>query len=159
MRLLRYLVLFALVAFVVWPYYHIFRIDNALGRGDMQALEQFLDVPAIRRNYKERLERGLGLRPELRDTDDMARMRQNLQRLGDVALERTITPEWVRDTLRQAAAAATDARAPYFMGAVTFAFFDSYDRFLIRLGRLGRDASHVRMGFRDWTWRITDIIR
>jgi len=56
----RYLVLFALVAFIVWPYYYVFRLDNALGRDDMQALEQLLDIPAIRRNYKERLKGGLG---------------------------------------------------------------------------------------------------
>ncbi len=60
MRPLRYLVLFALVAFIVWPYYHLFRLDNALGRDDMRTLEQLLDMPAIRRNYKERLEDDLG---------------------------------------------------------------------------------------------------
>ncbi|MCB2263619.1 MAG: DUF2939 domain-containing protein [Candidatus Thiosymbion ectosymbiont of Robbea hypermnestra] len=159
MRLLRYLILFALVAFVVWPYYHVFRIDNALGKGDMRALEQFLDLPAIRRNHKERLEGGLGLRPDPRDTEGMAWLRQNLQRLGDSALEQTITPEWARDTLRKAAADVTDKQAPYFMGAITFAFFESYDRFLIRLGELGQNATHVRMGLQDWTWRVTDIIR
>jgi len=163
MRLLRYLVLFALVAFVAWPYYQVFRLDDALGEGDLRALEQFLDVPAIRRNYKQRLESGLEfLQSDLRDADNpLVRLQseQNLQRLGDAALEQTITLEWARDTLREAAATATDKRPPYFMAAITFAFFESYDRFLIRLGEFGEHPTHVRMRLQDKTWRITDIIR
>jgi len=45
------------------------------------------------------------------------------------------------------------------MAAITFAFFESYDRFLIRLGDLGKNATHVRMTLQDKTWQITDIIR
>jgi hypothetical protein len=74
-------------------------------------------------------------------------------------LEQTITLEWVRDTLKEAAARATDKRPPYFMAAVTFAFFESYDSFIIRLGELGRNATHVRMRLEDKSWRVTDIIR
>jgi len=161
MRLLRYLLLFALVAFIVWPYYHVYRLDNALGLNDMRTLEQLLDIPAIRRNYKERLEGGLSLpQPHPQDTDNpLAWLQQNLWRLGDAALEQAITLLWARDTLKEAAAQATDRRPPYFMAAITFAFFESYDRFLIRLGDLGKNATHVRMTLQDKTWQITDIIR
>jgi len=160
MRFLRYLLLFALIAFIAWPYYQVYRLDNALGRDDMQNLEQLLDIPAIRRNYKERLQGGLSLpRPLPRDTDkSLAWLQQGLRNLGDTALEQAITLPWARDTLKQAAAQATDRRPPYFMAAITFAFFESYDRFLIRLGDLGKNATHVRMTLQDKTWRITDII-
>jgi hypothetical protein len=158
MRILGYLVLFALIAFVVWPYYQIFRLDDALGTDDMSALVQLVDVPAIRSNYKERLEGGLGLQP--RDTGSaLVWLQQNLRRLGDAALEQVITLEWARDALKQAAANATDKKPPYFLAAVTFAFFESYDSFIIRLGELGRNATHVRMRLRDNTWQVTDIIR
>jgi hypothetical protein len=162
MRVLGYLVFFALVAFVVWPYYQIFRLDEALGKNDMQALEQLVDVPAIRRNYKERLEGGLGLQPNPRPRDAesaLAWLQQNLQRLGDAALEQAITLDWVRDTLKEAAASATTKRPPYFLAAVTFACFESYDKFLIRLGELGENATHVRMTLEGKSWRVTDIIR
>jgi len=158
MRLLRYLILFALVAFIVWPYYHVFRIDYALGRDDMQSLEQLLDIPAIRRNYKERLEGGLGFPQPQGANNFLARLQENLWRLGDTALEQTITLPWARDTLKEAAAQATDQQSPYFMAAITFAFFESYDRFLIRLGELGKNATHVRMTLQDYTWQVTDII-
>jgi len=101
MRIFGYLVLLALIAFVAWPYYEMFRLDDALGDNDMQALGQLVDLPAIRRNYKERLGKGLGLEPGRRDPNRaLAWLQQNLQRLGDAALEKTITLEWVRDTLQ-----------------------------------------------------------
>jgi hypothetical protein len=160
MRILGYLVLLALIAFLAWPYYQIFRLDDALGKNDMAALAELVDIPAIRRNYKERLQDGLGLGPASQDAGSaLAWLQQNLQRLGDAALEQTITLEWVRDTLKEAAARATDKRPPYFMAAVTFAFFESYDSFIIRLGELGRNATHVRMRLEDKSWRVTDIIR
>ena len=160
MRVLGYLVFFALVAFVVWPYYQIFRLDGALGKNDMQALEQLVDVPAIRRNYKERLEGGLGLQPNPQDADSaLAWLQRNVQRLGDAALEQAITLDWVRDTLKEAAASATTKQPPYFLAAITFACFESYDSFLIRLGELGKNATHVRMRLEDKSWRVTDIIR
>ena len=160
MRILGYLILFALVAFVAWPYYQIFRLDEALGKDDMRTLENLVDIPAIRRNYKERLEGGLGLQPDPQDAGSaLAWLQQNLRRLGDAALEQTITLEWARDTLKEAAARATDRQPPYFMAAITFAFFESYNSFLIRLGELGRNATHVRMTLEDNTWKVTDIIR
>jgi hypothetical protein len=159
MRIFGYLVLLALIAFVAWPYYEMFRLDDALGDNDMQALGQLVDLPAIRRNYKERLGKGLGLEPGRRDPNRaLAWLQQNLQRLGDAALEKTITLEWVRDTLQDAAARVTDKKPPYFLAAVTFAFFESYDSFIIRLGVLGENATHVRMRLKDNSWHVTDII-
>jgi hypothetical protein len=160
MRILGYLVLLALAAFLAWPYYEVFRLDDALGKDDVRTLEKLVDIPAIRRNYKQRLEGGLGLQPVPQEPGSaLAWLQQNLQRLGDAALEQTITLEWVRDTLKEAAARATDKRPPYFLAAVTFAFFESYDSFIIRLGELGRNATHVRMRLEDKSWRVTDIIR
>jgi len=161
MRLLRYLILFALVAFGVWPYYHLYRLDVALGSSDPRALEQLVDIPAIRRNYKERLEDNLDFRsrPSLAADNALTWLQQNLQHRGDAALGQAITLEWVRDTLQQATTRATDRRSPYLMAAIDFAFFESYDRFLVRLGELGKDATHIRMTLQDKTWQVTNIIR
>lgn len=158
MRILGYLTLFGFVAFVVWPYYHVYRLDDALGKDDLRTLEQLVDVQAIRGNYKKRLEGGLGLQPQDAGSA-LAWMQQNLQRLGDAALEQTITLDWTRDTLKEAAARATERKPPYFMAAVSFAFFESYDSFIVRLGELGRNATHVRMRLEGKTWRVTDIVR
>lgn len=160
MRLVGYLFLFALVAFGAWPYYQIFRLDEALTKNDMTTLGELVDVQGIRRNFKERLEGGLGIRPQVRDPGDaLAWLEQNLRRLGDTALEQAITLEWARDTLKEAAARSTNKQPPHFSSGIAFAFFESYSSFIIRLGELGRNATHVRMTLHDNTWRVTDIIR
>jgi hypothetical protein len=161
MRFIGYLLIVLLIVYGAWPYYHLYRLDDALGRDDIPALTRLIDVQSIRANYKERLEQGLGLGalPQPLDTaSPLAWLQQNLQRLGDAALEQTITLEWVRDTLKRAAAEASEKDPPYFLAGIDFAFFESYDSFLIRLGELGENATHVRMRLEGTTWRVTDII-
>ena len=160
MRLLGYLFLILIIVFGVWPYYHLYRLDDALGRDDVPALSRLIDVGTLRENYKHRLERGLGLQGGGENpTGALLWLQQNLGRLGDAALEQTITLEWARDSLKAAAAAATDERPAYFLAGVDFAFFESWDSFIVRLGELGAGATHVRLRLQDTTWRVTDIIR
>lgn len=160
MRLLGSLFFVLIVVFVVWPYYHLYRLDNALGKDDMNALSQLVDIEAVRANYKRRLERGIGMQDQSQHPGSaMHWLQQNMRRLGEVALEQTITLEWIRDNLKEAAAAATDKRPAYFLAGVDFAFFESWDSFIVRLGELGAGASHVRMRLKGSEWRITDIIR
>ena len=45
--------------------------------------------------------------------------------------------EWVRDRLKEDVVRASDKPKPYFIRATTFAFFESYDSFIVRLGELG----------------------
>jgi hypothetical protein len=162
MRILGYLFLILLIVYGAWPYYHVYRLDDALGRNDTAALTGLVDVRAIRANYRERLDRGLGLQtlPQPEDAGGaLVWLQQNLQRLGDAALEQTITMEWINNTLKAAAARASDKQPPYFIAGIDFAFFESYDRFLIRLGELGENETHVRMRLEGTTWWVTDIIQ
>jgi hypothetical protein len=160
MKYIGYLLLLALIAFGIWPYYSVFRLDNALGKPEVGALQDLVDLPAIQANYKQRLAGGLDVLPKTADAGDvMGWLQQNLQRLGDSALSQTITLQWVRDTLQQAAGEATNQKPPYLLAGVTFAFFESYDTFLVRIGELGQGATHVRMKLEGQVWRVTDIIR
>ena len=160
MRYLGYLLLLALIAFGIWPYYTVFRLDGALNQENTTELAQLVDLPAVRANYKERVTSGVDqLLPSNDPNDAMAWIRDNLQRLGDSALEQAVTLPWVRDTLRAAVTAATNQSPPYLLAGIDFAFFESYDRFLIRIGEAGRGATHVRLSLEGTQWRITDIIR
>jgi hypothetical protein len=160
MRYLGYLVLFALIAFGIWPYYSVFRLDSALSQEGTAELAPLVDLPAIRANYKARVSAGADQLLPARDPNSaMAWIRQNLERLGDSALEQAITLAWVRDTLRQAVTAATNQTPPYLLAGIDFAFFESYDRFLIRIGDLGRGPTNVRLSLKGYEWKITDIIR
>ena len=75
----------------------------------------------------------------------MAWIRQNLERLGDSALDQAITLPWVQETLRQAVTDTTKQSPPYLLGGIDFAFFESPTRFLLRIGELGHGATHVRL--------------
>jgi hypothetical protein len=111
MRFLGYLFLLALLAFGAWPYYQVFRLDQALSDGDTGALAELVDLNAIRQNYRRRLDAGFGLlRPEAQTGEALQWLGQSLRRIGDAALEQTITLDWVRNTLRSATARATDKK-------------------------------------------------
>lgn len=89
----------------------------------------------------------------------------NLKQLGDAALDQAITLDWVRSTLL-AASRRTEGQPPpqsgtetgtSFIGAVDFAFFESWDRFVIRLGQLGQNPTFVILTLDGTQWRVTDI--
>jgi hypothetical protein len=159
MRFLGYLLLFAVLLFGIWPYYTVFRLDDALGLEDTTKLAALTDLGAIRSNYRARIDAGADALLPAGDPDSaMGWIRQNIERLGDAALEQAITVPWVRDTLRDAASRATNQSPAYLLSAIDFAFFESFDRFVIRIGELGRGATHVRLGLQGTEWKITDVI-
>ena len=159
MRFLVSLLLVFILVFIFWPYYHLYRIDDALGRAEPAALAPLTDLEAIRDHTKERLEWALGLKNVTTANNPMGWFQQGLQRAGEVALEETINLEWVQSQLRDAAATATTKRPAYFLAAVDFAMFESWNSFLVRLGKLGYNDTHIRLHLEGVTWKITDIVR
>ena len=121
MRFIGYLLVFALIAFGVWPYYYVFRLDNALSKDDTAELAPLVDLPAIRANYKSRVAAGAGqILPPADPGTTLGWIRQNLERLGDSALDQAITLDWVRDSLREATVRATSQTPPYLLaGSIT----------------------------------------
>lgn len=85
----------------------------------------------------------------------------NLKQLGDAALDQAITLDWVRSTLLAAVRRADSEAGPQgdssFIAAVDFAFFESWNRFIIRLGRLGESPTFVILTLDGAEWRVTDI--
>lgn len=162
-RLFTYLLLFLLIGYGLWPYYTVFRLDSALTVTDPKAIAPLVDLQAIQQHYKERFGKEVK-RFIPRDGSNSERMldwlAQNLDRLGDGALHQAITDQWVWDTLRASAERGTDKRPAYFINAVDFAFFESWNRFVIRLGRLGGET-HVVLGLdlEHPIWRVTDVVR
>lgn len=156
-RFIAFLLAFVLAAFVAWPYYTLYRLDTALAEPDPAAIVSFVDLTAIRHHYQERLGEGVDRavsRPGSEAEPILDWLAQGLRGLGVAALERVVTLEWVRDQLRSAAAAATDKRPTYLMAGIASARFQSWDRFLVRLGQ---GSAETRLTFRltDAGWRIS----
>jgi hypothetical protein len=159
-RLLGLLILLAVVAYGIWPYYSVFRLGAALEQPEPDALAPLVDLPAIQSHYKERIgSRVGGLVPQGDSDSDkvIGWLAANLQQLGDAALDQAITLKWVRDRLVGAVQRANDHGSNTLLTAVDFAFFESWDRFVIRIGRLGEAPTFIVLSLQDGTWRATDI--
>ena len=160
MRYLGYLLLFALIAYGAFPYYYVYRLDLAISKDDKTLLEPLVNLDAIRAHYRQRALANTNASFGTGSTNVVIDwLRQNLQPLGDAALDKAITLEWVRDSLRDATREATNDSHPYLIAGIRFAFFESYNRFLIRIGELGMGATHVRLSFDGREWKVTDVIR
>jgi len=159
---LKYLigiVLAATILYGAWPYYALYRIDDVLGAGEVESLGPFVDVDALRESYRHRIGTDLErLLPEQAAAPVLAWLQEPLEQIGKEAVAHTVTLEWVRDRLRQAARVHSDEAVPYFLSAIDYAFFESWDLFLVRLGEIGRSETFVRLELQDGAWRIVDII-
>lgn len=165
LKIARNLLIFAVLLYGLWPYATVFRINGALANPDAQAsvraLAPLVDLPAIQARYKHRLGATVDAwLPSGGDSDEIIRwLAKNLQDLGDSALDQAITLEWVRDSLREAMLRTTPQQPDSFLAAVDFAFFESGNRFVIRLGKLGANPSHLVLRRQGYRWRLTDIAR
>ncbi|NBC12890.1 MAG: DUF2939 domain-containing protein [Gammaproteobacteria bacterium] len=160
-RLLGYLLVLAVLAYGLWPYYTVFRLDDAVREAEPEALAPFVDLAAIQANYAARLNTPVpAFEPRGGPGADQVVLwlKTNLARLGDAALDQAITLEWVRNSIREAARRTTESRPALFMDAIDFAFFESWNRFVIRVGPLGSET-HVVLGLVGTDWRIVDLVR
>lgn len=151
--------LFVVVLYGSWPYYTIYRLDTALAAEDAQALAPFVDLPAIRAGYREQA--GAALKDTMPDSSPSGDseplfewLAESLRPLGEAALERTVTLDWVRYVLRDAAQRATDERPAYFIAGIDHVFFQSWNRFGIRLG-----STEVVMQLQGLNWRVTKVFK
>ena len=160
-RILGYLLLLAALGYGLWPYYTLFRLDDAVREPDAKALAPYVDLAAIKAHYRQRIERALPtFEPRSGSGADqvVVWLETNLSRLGEAALDQAITLDWVRNALREAAERTTDSRPALFLDAIDFAFFESWNRFVVRVGPIG-SATHVVLGLDGKDWRIVDLVR
>ncbi len=156
MKLLRIPLLLLLLAYIAWPYVTILRLDRAATSNDLNSLEHLVDLSAVQQAFKERMEQGLqgALGQESGPMFDF--IRGGISQLGGSAIEQLVTIEWVRAQLLSKSDPGPGS-TPSLLKSVSFAFFESYDRFLIRIGQLGADPVHVRLRLRDWDWRVEAV--
>lgn len=159
-RILGILILLGIVGYGLWPYYSLFRLNTALEAPDSAALAPLIDMPKVRAHYKARVgDRVSGLVPQgTSDADQMLGwIADNLKQLGDAALDQAITLDWVHGTLVTAVRRANGPEQGSLFAAVDFAFFESWNRFVIRIGKLGQNPTFVVLQLEDGAWRITDL--
>lgn len=160
MKFVITLVLAVLVAFVSWPYYHLYKLDHALGVSDLDQLAPLVDLPKVRDHIQQRMDHSIeslsgGQQPE---DSLLGTLQSKIKEWTGQAVGGVIGLEQVRDLLRDSARSHTTESPPYFISAVDFAFFESPGSFLIRLGDIGEDPDYVRMEMEAGRWVVTDVI-
>jgi hypothetical protein len=155
MRYFSGLIFLAIMAYLGWPYYHVYQLNEAVGGNDKKALNELVDFVAVNDVYKKDLEwkakntvgaPGNSWLPEA--------LREKAQ--GAAAFFGELTAEAV-----EIDASEMLERFHKMDGSVwknlTFAFFESPTRFTVRLGKLGRNPIHIQMTLQDWYWRVTAV--
>jgi hypothetical protein len=139
------------LAFGLWPYYHLYRLDRALAQNDRNTLMVLIDLDAIREDRRSR--------PPPVDTTHNP-VTQAFSQVANVLtgkdLDSTITLDWVRETLRPVPP-RPDETYPSVLHYTTCAFFENFQQFVARIRDLGEKPIHVRWKLHDWTWRVSAI--
>ncbi len=154
MKTLSAFLLLGLVAFVAWPYYHVWRLDQAAITADRQALADLVDLPAIREQIKRRLNKEVDSSVGDVSNAFVDWLQDGIRRMGGDAVDRLVTLDWVRSQLLLK---SRPPAPPGFIDQITHAFFDTPDGFLVRIGELGEEPVHFRMSLQGVHWRVTAV--
>lgn len=156
MKLLSIPLLLLFLAYIAWPYVTILRLDRALTNNDPVTLEHLVNLDAVQQEFKNRMHQGLQGAVGQESNPMLEFLRGGISQLGGSAIEQLVTVDWVRERLLSKSDRGT-ASAPSLLDPISFAFFESFDRFLIRIGQLGENPVHARMRLQDWEWRIVAV--
>jgi len=156
MKLVRIVLLLFFLAYIAWPYITILRLDRALTSNDAATLEHLINLDAVQQEFKNRMHQGLQGAVGQEGNPMLEFLRGGISQLGGSAIEQMVTIDWVRAQLLSKSDPGS-ASTPSLLGPLSFAFFESFDRFLIRIGQLGDNPVHARMRLQDWDWRVVAV--
>ncbi|MCB1734515.1 MAG: DUF2939 domain-containing protein [Gammaproteobacteria bacterium] len=154
-KLLSSLILIAAILWVAYPYAQIYRLDQALQANDKATLAALIDIATVKEDQRTRIEQRANSAIGQGDDPISSMLRAGAKRLGESAVDTVVDVDWVRGQL--AGAEARKGQFPPLVGRIDYAFFDNWNRFMVRVGELGRNPLHFRLGFADWQWRVVAI--
>lgn len=140
--------------FVAGPYVTLWRMDQAVGKGDMTALTDFVDLEDVRAEIKKKLNKeadsSIG---ELSDAF-IRWLEEGIGEMGNQAVERLVTMAWVKERLLENSGGEVDRG---FLGQISYAFFEAPDRFVVRLGAEGNTPVRLQLTRSGLHWRVSAV--
>lgn len=137
--------------FLAWPYISLWRIDQAVRSGDMVALGNLVDLESVRAEIKKKLNKDVDSSiGELSDSF-IRRLEEAIGVTGNQAVERLVTLSWVQGRLL---AHSADDPAQGYLGQITYAFFDTPDDFVVRIGAATGTPVHLHLTQSGLYWRV-----
>jgi hypothetical protein len=94
------LIFLAIMTYLVWPYVHLYQLNDAVINNDQVAFEKLLDIEAVRKVYKENIEwKTSQLGPQEKNVfSDL--MRQGANFFGNTAVDTMINANWILGRLQ-----------------------------------------------------------
>jgi hypothetical protein len=154
MKGLLALIFLILLGFLVWPYTAVYRLDQALQTDDQQALEELIDMSAVREQIKRKLNKNVESTIGDVSNSFIDWLQDGIQRMGADAIEQMVDISWVVEQLRSH---NPDPGRGGILDRMTYAFFDGPDRLLLRIGDWGENPVHVHLSLQGLKWRITAV--
>ncbi|MEJ2619913.1 MAG: DUF2939 domain-containing protein [Candidatus Thiodiazotropha sp.] len=154
MKALLLTFLLVLCAFLAWPYTAVYRLEQALRLDDHQALQQMIDVQAVREQIKRKLNKNV--ESNIGDVSNgfIDWLQNGIQRLGANAVDEMVDLNWI---LRQMRSHNPSFDRGGIYDKLTYAFFDGPDRLLLRIGELDERPVHAHLSLQGTSWRITAV--
>jgi hypothetical protein len=142
------------LAFLVWPYTAVYRLDQALQANDQQKLSEMIDLASVREQIKRKLNKNV--QSTIGDVSNsfIDWLQNGIQRMGADAVEQMVDNRWVVAQLRSH---NHEPKQGGFMDRMTYAFFDGPDRLLLRIGDLDDNPVHAHLSLQGLQWRITAV--
>jgi hypothetical protein len=154
MKLFVYVIILLLLAFLVWPYSVIFRLDQALQDDDRPSIERLVDIGSIRLQIKRKMNKEVETTIGNVSNSFVDWLQNGIQHLGSDAIERMVNIDWALAQLRSH---NPNPQQGGFIDHLSYAFFDGPGSLLLRIGELDDSPVHARLTFQDLEWRITAI--
>ena len=152
MKYISGFVFLIVIIFLSWPYIHVYQLNSAVNAKDQASLATLVDIETIQANQKENLQQGVTSTVQNTVGNNALTniIAEGANALSNAAVNTLIDINWVQTQLD------TKAQGD-FWDKVTYAFFESPTRFIIRLGELGQNPLFVEMTLQGWSWKVTGI--
>lgn len=154
MKALASLLILSILAFLIWPYTAIYRLDRALTQNHRTTLSEMIDIQSVRSQIKRKLNKNLESSIGNVSNSFIDWLQDGIQKLGADAVDEMVNTDWV---VRQLRSHNADPSQGGFYPQLSYAFFDGPDRLLLRIGELGENPVHAHLKLDGARWRITAV--
>ncbi len=154
MKAIASLLFLFILAFLIWPYTAVYRLDRALAQHHRQTLAEMIDIESVREQIKRKLNKNLDSSIGNVSNGFIDWLQDGIQKLGSDAIDQMVNTDWVAAQLRSHNPNPNEGG---IFGQLSYAFFDGPDRLLLRIGELDDNPVHAHLKLEGSQWRITAV--
>jgi hypothetical protein len=143
-----------LLAYALWPYATLWRLDAAARSTDLERLAALVDLEAVRGELKRKLNKDRTSSIDRLSDPFIRWVEEGVAALGSEAVDRLVTLEWVRERLLDEGASTSREG---FIGRLTGARFDGPTTFRLTIGPRDAVPVHMRLRLSGNAWRVSTV--